>query len=139
MSYTILVVDDSPIIRKMIRKSIEMSGLAVGTVFEAGNGVEALKVLGQQWVDIVFADLNMPEMNGSELVERMSKDAMLVSTPVVIVSSERSEEKIAELKSRGIRAYLKKPFRPESFRSVVQEILGPTAVAAPPSGGIDDP
>ncbi len=67
----------------------------------------------------------MPEMNGIELVERMSKDAMLVSTPVVIVSSDQRETTIEALKTRGIRAYIKKPFRPESFRDVVNDILDP--------------
>lgn len=124
MSYNILVVDDSDIIRAIVKKSIAMSGLEVGQVFEAGNGVEALKVLGQNWIDIVFADINMPEMNGMELVEKMSEDHMLVSVPVVIVSTERNQSRIDELKQRGIRAYIKKPFRPENFRDVVNDVLG---------------
>ena len=125
MSYSVLVVDDSAIIRTMVKKSIAMSGIEVGTLHEAANGKEALDVLASNWVDIVFADLNMPEMNGTERVARMAEDSMLVTTPVVIVSSEHSEARIAELKSRGIRAYIKKPFRPENFREVVTEILGP--------------
>jgi two-component system chemotaxis response regulator CheY len=126
MSYTILIADDSAIVRTMVKKSIGMAGLPVGKVFEAANGKEALEVLASNWVDIVFADLNMPEMSGSELVEKMSQDAMLVTTPVVIVSSEQSQVKIDELKAKGIRAYIKKPFRPEGFREVVDEVLGPT-------------
>jgi two-component system chemotaxis response regulator CheY len=124
MSYTILIVDDSAIVRTMVKKSIGMAGLPVGKVLEAGNGREALEVLGREWIDIVFADLNMPEMNGTELVEKMSQDAMLVSTPVVIVSSEQSQTKIDALKQKGIRAYIKKPFRPEGFREVVEGVLG---------------
>jgi two-component system, chemotaxis family, chemotaxis protein CheY len=131
MSYAILIVDDSAIVRKMVRKSVGMSGIDVGTIYEAGNGREALAVLAANWIDIVFADLNMPEMNGMELVEKMAEDSLLVSTPVVIVSSEQSETRIAELKSRGIRAYLKKPFRPEGFRAVVHDVLG----GADPSRG----
>jgi two-component system, chemotaxis family, chemotaxis protein CheY len=123
MSFSILIVDDSAIIRKMVRRAIDMAGLEVGAVYEAGDGREALTVLNEQWVDIVFADLNMPEMDGMELVDRMSKDSMLVSTPVVIVSSEQSEARIADLKGRGIRAYIKKPFRPESFRAVMDSLL----------------
>jgi two-component system chemotaxis response regulator CheY len=127
MSYTILIADDSAIVRTMVKKSIGMAGLPVGKVFEAANGKEALEVLARNWVDIVFADLNMPEMGGTELVERMSQDSMLVTTPVVIVSSEQSQVKIDELKAKGIRAYIKKPFRPEGFREVVDKVLGPTA------------
>lgn len=125
MSYTILVVDDSAIVRTMVKKSIGMAGVPVAKLFEAANGKEALAVLQANWVDIVFADLNMPEMNGVELVEQMSRDSMLVTTPVVIVSSEQSEAKIEELKAKGIKAYIKKPFRPEGFKEVVSAVLGP--------------
>ncbi len=132
MSYTILIVDDSSIVRAMVKKSIGMAGLPISKVVEAANGREALEVLSREWVDIVFADLNMPEMNGAELVEKMSQDATLVSTPVVIVSSEHSQARIDELKAKGIRAYIKKPFRPEGFREVVESVLG----ATPPGPGV---
>lgn len=124
MSYNVLIVDDSSIVRSVVKKSIGMSGIEVASVFEAGNGREALEVLNKEWIDIVFADLNMPEMNGVELVEKMSEDSMLVSTPVVIISSEQRQAKIDALKARGIRAYMKKPFRPEGFKDVVCSILG---------------
>jgi len=124
MSYKVLIVDDSSIVRSVVKKSIHMSGIEVADVYEAGNGKEALDILNREWVDIVFADLNMPEMNGIELVEKMSEDSMLVSTPVVIISSEQRQDKIDALKSRGIRAYMKKPFRPEGFKDIVCGILG---------------
>ncbi len=125
MGMTVLIVDDSAVIRSVVRRAIGMSGLEVGAIHEAASGVEALQVLSQTWIDIVFADLNMPEMNGVELVRKMSQDNLLVSIPVVIVSSERNEEKIDELKRLGIRAYLRKPFRPESFRDIVRDVLEP--------------
>jgi two-component system chemotaxis response regulator CheY len=124
MSYNILIVDDSKIIRAVVSKTIKMSGLGVGELYEASNGLEALEVLSKHWIDIVFADIHMPEMNGVELVQQMSKDNMLVSIPVVMVSSDRSQSQIEKLKRLGIRAYIKKPFRPESFRDVVQDVLG---------------
>ncbi len=123
MSYNILVVDDSAIVRKMVIKTITMAGLDVGTVHEAENGKLALDVLADEWIDIVFADIHMPEMNGIEMVEKMSEDNMLVSIPVVIVSSDHSQTRIDELKARGIRAYLKKPFRPEGLRDIVEDVL----------------
>ena len=123
MSYNILVVDDSAIIRKMVIKTIGMSGMDVGTIHEAENGRKALQVLADEWVDIVFADIHMPEMNGIEMVEKMSQDNLLVSIPVVIVSSDHSEARIDELKQRGIRAYLKKPFRPEGLRDIIEDVL----------------
>jgi two-component system chemotaxis response regulator CheY len=123
MSYAVLIVDDSPTVRAVIRRSLGMMGLEVSEVHEAGNGLEALAVLSDHWVDIVFADLNMPEMNGVELVEKMSEDHILVSVPVVIVSSERNPNRIEELQRKGIRAYVKKPFKPEGLRDVIEEVL----------------
>ncbi|HEY7726018.1 MAG TPA: response regulator [Anaeromyxobacteraceae bacterium] len=123
MSYAVLIADDSAIVRSMVRKAIGMAGLPVSEFHEAANGREALEVMSRHWVDVVFADLNMPEMSGAELLERMSQDAALVSTPVVVVSSEHSQAKIDELKRKGICAYLKKPFRPESFREAVEAVL----------------
>ncbi|OFX26329.1 MAG: two-component system response regulator [Anaeromyxobacter sp. RBG_16_69_14] len=124
MSYTILIADDSAIVRTMVKKAVSMAGLDVGQVHEAANGKEALAVLGRTWIDVVFADINMPEMTGTELVRHMKADPALASTPVVIVSSEQSQTRIDELKAWGARAYLKKPFRPEQFREVVENLLG---------------
>ncbi len=123
MSYTVLVVDDSSIVRAMVRKSLAMAGLEIKIIHEAGNGEEALGVLRREWIDLVFADLNMPVMGGLELVQRMAADRLLETVPVVIVSSEHNQARIDELKRQGARAYIKKPFRPEQFREVLGEVL----------------
>ena len=72
---------------------------------------------------MVFADMHMPEMSGIELVETMARSGVLATTPVVVVSSDPSEARIEELRRLGVRAYLKKPFRPEGFRAIVEEVL----------------
>ncbi len=125
MSYTVLIVDDSAIVRTMVKKALGMAGLDLGQVHEAANGKEALAVLGRTWIDVVFADINMPEMTGAELIQRMKADPALSATPVVIVSSEQTQARIEEMKRCGAKAYVKKPFRPEQFRAVVEELLGP--------------
>lgn len=125
MSYTVLIADDSAIVRTMVKKALTMAGLELGQVHEAANGKEALAVLGSTWIDVVFADINMPEMTGAELVQRMKADPALAATPVVIVSSEQTQARIDEMKRCGAKAYVKKPFRPEQFRAVVDELLGP--------------
>ncbi len=124
MALQILVVDDSPVTRKMVRRAIGLCGLAVGEVFEAGDGAEALRQLGAHPVDLVLADINMPVMNGMELVERMSADPALARVPVVVVATPMSEQRIERLLDIGARAYLAKPFRPEALRDLVLEILG---------------
>ena len=107
----------------MVKKAIGMAGIDIEQVYEAGNGREALEVLKTEWVDMVFTDLHMPEMSGIELVETMARSGVLSTTPVVVVSSDPSEARIEELRRLGVRAYLKKPFRPEGFRAIVEEVL----------------
>lgn len=123
MSLTVLVVDDSAVTRAVIKKSLSMAGLDIGKVYEAANGLEALKVLEDAWIDLVFADLQMPEMNGVELVERMAKDSLLVSIPVVVVSADPNQQRAEELAKLGVRAFIRKPFRPEGLKQIVSDVL----------------
>lgn len=124
MALNVLIVDDSGIIRAMIEKTLRMTQTPLGEVFQAANGAEALKLLGGQWVDLIFCDLHMPEMTGDELIRRMKADPLLKSIPVVVVSSDGSQERLEELKALGIRNYLRKPFAPEEMSAITQEILG---------------
>ena len=124
MAYNILVVDDSRTARMFISKALEVSGLEIGKIMQAQNGKEGLETLQKEWVDIVFADINMPEMSGVEMVQKMCEDGLMKSVPVVIVSTERSATRIAELKAAGVREYLNKPCTPENIKKVVDEVLG---------------
>lgn len=126
MGLDMLVVDDSPVTRKMVRRALGLCGLEVTEVIEAADGAEALEKLGQHHVDLVLADINMPVMNGIELVERMSRDPDLCSVPVVIVATPMSQDRVEFVLDKGARAYLAKPFRPEALRDVVVQILGTT-------------
>jgi two-component system, chemotaxis family, chemotaxis protein CheY len=123
MSYRILVVDDSPVSRKMVCRAVAMCGLDVGEILEAGNGKEALELASKTWVDIVLADVNMPVMSGAEMVAEMAKRDFMSTTPVVIISSDRTEDRVKALRSMGISAYLPKPFRPEQVKQVISELL----------------
>jgi two-component system chemotaxis response regulator CheY len=138
MAYNILVVDDSQTMRAVLTKTICMAGLEMGTVFEAENGREALDVLEKEWVDIVFADINMPVMNGVEMVKEMQKLGYMESTPVVIISTEGSKTRLDTLREMGVRGFLRKPVSPELFKSVVDGVLSGNvedAGGAGPGGG----
>lgn len=124
MAYNILVVDDSETVRAVIAKAIEMSGVAVKTLLTAANGQDALGILGKEWVDLVFADINMPIMGGVEMVRRMKADDNMKDIPVVIVSTEGSATRIKSLMESGIRDFLRKPFTPEALKAIIDEILG---------------
>lgn len=124
MAYNILIVDDSAIVRAVIQRTIRLCGIDVGEVFDAANGKEALDQLDSAWVDIIFADINMPVMNGIEMIEELDRKGMLTETPVVIVTTDRSEVRIQQLKAHGVREYLNKPFTPEEIRDVLDRCLG---------------
>lgn len=123
MGYEVLVVDDSMIIRSMVAKTLRMSGLKLGTILFATNGQEGLEQLRSKQVDIVFADINMPVMDGVEMVNAMAEEGFLDRVPVVIVSTERSTTRIEALKAKGVNAYLQKPFMPEQFKETVDRLL----------------
>jgi two-component system, chemotaxis family, chemotaxis protein CheY len=125
MSYRVLIVDDSAVLRRMVKRALTISGLPADPVHEASNGQEALGILRENWIDIVFADINMPVMSGAEMLSNMKQDPTLSGTPVVIVSSEHSEKRIEELKALGARAFLVKPFRPETIKGIFVEVLHP--------------
>jgi two-component system chemotaxis response regulator CheY len=131
VSYRILVVDDSPVSRRMVRRAVEMSGLDVGEIIEASNGKEALAAIANSWVDVVLADINMPVMNGAEMVAEMAKTDFMSATPVVIISSEQGKERMEALMAMGVSACLPKPFRPEQIKEVVGGLLRERKGAVP--------
>ncbi len=124
MALNILVVDDSATVRAVIAKTLDIAGVPVGELYAAENGREALDILGNNWIDIVFADINMPVMGGIEMVEKMNEEGLLKTIPVVIVSTEGSATRIEQLKAKGVSAYVRKPFTPEIIRNVVDDIMG---------------
>jgi two-component system chemotaxis response regulator CheY len=124
MSFNILVVDDSKTIRSVIKKTLNIAGVPIGELYEAANGQEGLNVMQNNWVDLVFADINMPVMTGIEMIKKMEEDKLLERMPVIIVSTEGSKTRVEELIKRGVRAFIKKPITPELSRSVVREVMG---------------
>lgn len=124
MLYNILIVDDSRTTRAVISKTLNIAGVPINELYEAENGKIALDILEKKWIDLVLADINMPEMDGVEMVDRMSKDRLLRTIPVVVVSTEGSQTRIEEMRSKGVKAYIRKPFTPEVIKSIVENILG---------------
>jgi two-component system chemotaxis response regulator CheY len=132
VSYNVLIVDDSEITRSIIAKALRHANVPLGDVRFASNGEEALAVLEGHWIDIVFADLNMPVLSGVEMVERMAEHDLLSSVPVVIVSTEGRQDRIDALIAKGVAAYLRKPFTPEQVADIASELLGADLAAAAP-------
>jgi len=130
VAFNVLIIDDSPAMRKFIRRVLTLSGVEIGECLDAGDGQEALRVLQANWVDIVLTDINMPNMNGEQFMEKMAGDPLLSSIPVLVVSTDRSDVRMKRLLDLGARDYLTKPFLPEELGGVLGKVLGGQAHGA---------
>ena len=127
MALNILIVDDSRTIRTVLAKTLALTCIEIGNIYQAANGIEALEHLQGNWIDLVLSDLNMPEMTGFELIDKMASDDLLNKIPVIIISTEGSMARIEELKRKGIKHYIRKPFTPETICEIIAEIMGVTS------------
>jgi two-component system chemotaxis response regulator CheY len=123
MAFNVLVVDDSGVMRAMIIKTMKMSGIELGEVHQAANGAEGLEALQNNWIDFVIVDINMPVMNGEEMIDRMLADPGISDTPKIVISTEGSEERIERLREKGAE-FIHKPFSPETIRDTILAITG---------------
>ena len=122
MAKSLMIVDDSATMRKIIMRTVRMSGLEFERTEEAGNGAEAIEKLTANPVDIVLCDVNMPEMGGLEMVKKVRSDIpACADTKIIMVSTESSQELIDGVIADGANGYVTKPFTPEKF----QEKLSP--------------
>jgi len=123
MGFNILLVDDSSVMRSMIKKTLKLSGIPIGVLLEGSNGKEGIELLHSNWIDLVITDIKMPVMDGEEMLELMKQDPGLKDVPVLIVSTEGSESRIERLLQKGAR-FLRKPFTPEMLRDAIYNMLG---------------
>ncbi|MEE4356144.1 MAG: response regulator [Desulfococcaceae bacterium] len=122
MVINVLVVDDSSVMRTMIIKTMKMSGLPVGTIHQAANGKEGLELLRQNWIDLVIADINMPVMNGEEMIDEILAHPETRDVSIIVISTEGSDTRIERLQHKGA-AFVHKPFTPENIRDMVIKIM----------------
>ncbi len=125
MSLNVLVVDDSAVMRSMIIKTLRLSGIPLGDVYEAANGLEGLQVIDKNWIDLALVDINMPEMNGEEMIDAIRSNPETADLPVVVVSTESSDTRIQMLQKKGTE-FVHKPFTPETVRETVKKVTGVT-------------
>jgi two-component system, chemotaxis family, chemotaxis protein CheY len=123
MGYCILLVDDSATTRGLVKRSIQLAGLPVSDFLEADNGKEALEKLHTHTVDLILADLNMPEMNGIELAYAVLANPATATVPIAIISAEPSGARLLELRRAGVKGYLRKPCTPEALRDLVMPLM----------------
>jgi two-component system, chemotaxis family, chemotaxis protein CheY len=123
MSLNVLIVDDSAVMRQVILKTLRLSGLSLGEVHQAGNGAEGLAVIAEQWVDLVLVDINMPVMNGQEMIERLRGNSETAKLPVIVVSTDASNARVEMMQKHGAE-YVHKPFTAEELRDKIFNVTG---------------
>jgi two-component system chemotaxis response regulator CheY len=123
MPFDLLIVDDSSTTRSIIRKILGMTGLEIGNIEEAADGSAGLSKLSGAHFDLVLADLNMPVMNGMDMISAMAADSALKQVPVVVVSSEGSQTVLDSLAEKGVRQVIRKPFEAVLLRRVIEQAL----------------
>jgi two-component system chemotaxis response regulator CheY len=123
---TVLIVDDSSVMRKIVERSLRQAGIEIGQVFEAGNGLEALAVLNERKVNLVLCDINMPAMDGLEFVKQLPKVENAKGVPVVMITTEGSEGHVVQALSAGARGYIRKPFTADQVKEHILPVLAGT-------------
>ncbi len=121
MSKKILIAEDSQTMRSLIVSTISMMGEY--ELIEAANGFEALRILPREKVDLVITDINMPDINGLELISFIKNNPSYKETPLFIISTEGSEKDREKGLSLGADAYLVKPFNPEELQALIRQYL----------------
>jgi two-component system chemotaxis response regulator CheY len=118
-----LIVDDSAVMRKIVERSLRQAGLDPLVVLEAGSGMEGLDVLRASHVDLILTDINMPTMDGLEFVRQIGAQHLAEGVPVVMITTESSEEHVRQAIQAGARGYIRKPFTAEQVKERVLPLL----------------
>jgi two-component system chemotaxis response regulator CheY len=119
----ILIVDDSAMMRTMIKRVIALADVPVDEILEAGNGAEALALLRAHEVNVLLTDINMPVMSGAELLRAIAGHDRWRRLGRVIISTDGSSSRRAEAAGLDVRRYLEKPFSPEVLRDLLTEVV----------------
>jgi two-component system, chemotaxis family, chemotaxis protein CheY len=116
MAVDVLIVDDSAAIRKILQRMLGQSGFPLGKVLEAGDGVEALEKMKNQSVNLVLSDINMPNMDGIQLLSELKASPEYRHVPVIMITTEGGESKVMEAVQLGAAGYVRKPFTADQIK-----------------------
>ncbi len=124
MGLNLLLVDDSHTTRMVLKKAINIIQLDIEEIFEADNGFVALEKLKESGdIDLVISDLNMPKMTGIEMIRRIRQDEKLEKTPIIVISSQETEDNLTELSSLSVNCFIRKPFEPIEIKEAISGLL----------------
>jgi len=118
-----LIVDDSSVMRKIVERSLRKAGVDPLVVLEAGSGVEGIEVLKSTQVDLILSDINMPAMDGLEFIRQLRERQLAAGVPVVMITTESSEEHVRQAIEAGATGYIRKPFTADQVKQRVLSLL----------------
>jgi two-component system, chemotaxis family, chemotaxis protein CheY len=116
MAVDVLIVDDSAAIRKILQRVLMQAEVPLGQVFEAGDGLQALEMLKTQSINLILSDINMPNMDGIQLLGQIKANAAWRNMPVIMITTEGSQAKVMEAVQLGAAGYVRKPFTAEQIK-----------------------
>ncbi len=123
MAVDVLIVDDSAAIRKILQRMLGQSGFPLGIVLEAGDGVEALEKMKNQSVNLVLSDINMPNMDGIQLLSELKANPEYRHVPVIMITTEGGESKVMEAVQLGAAGYVRKPFTADQIKEKLSSLF----------------
>jgi two-component system chemotaxis response regulator CheY len=123
MAINVLIVDDSSTMRKIVLRNLKQTGLAVGEVYQAGDGQEALSILADNPVGLILSDWNMPNMDGLGLVQAVRSNPDFAHIRIIMITTEGGESKVSEALASGANGYVKKPFTAEDLEAQLAPIM----------------
>ncbi|HEY3743941.1 MAG TPA: response regulator [Bryobacteraceae bacterium] len=123
MSLRVLVVDDSPAMRVLLKKILGLSGLPIENILDASDGVEGLTRLRSHPINLILTDINMPNMDGEEFVRQVKADKNLREIPVIMITTDNSTARVLRLRQLGAQGYLCKPFTPAMVKEKVLALM----------------
>lgn len=118
-----LIVDDSSVMRKIVERALRQAGLDSLVVHEAGSGIEGIEVLRAKKVDLILSDINMPSMDGLEFLRQIRTQQLAPGVPVVMITTESSEEHVKAAIQAGAQGYIRKPFTAEQVKERVLPLV----------------
>jgi two-component system chemotaxis response regulator CheY len=132
MPINVLLIDDSAVMRRMILRTLQLSGVPLGSVVPCGDGKQALETLQTCPVDLALVDINMAVMDGEQFLDHVRADARTANLAVIVVSTESSAVRVERLRSKGA-LFVHKPFTPEQLRDAIHSLPGLAYDAAAPA------
>ncbi len=119
----VLIVDDSAAIRKILQRVLRQTDLKLGEIQEAGDGSEAVELLKDRTFGLILSDINMPQMDGLQLLARIKEMSHLKNVPVIMITTEGGQGKVMEAVQLGATGYVRKPFTADQIKEKLAGVI----------------